>query len=136
MNEIYFCLSFLYMFLQFDVQFGVLLSCFVANSNPPGNHRLLQKLEPLLSESGEPCMNEFDCPLLTLTYDLCLIPVSCVSKTISIAHHCTQDCKFVGNVTSIQVEREPVTSSKLIFLHDLSNRTYCYNIFCISNNYC
>ena len=108
-----------YVCSQFDVQLGALLSCFGTSSNPPSNLCLLQELAPLVSKTGEPCMNQSDSPLLIFTYDLYFIPDSCFIKTICTAHHCTQDCKFVDAVTRSPIEREPVTSSKAIFSHDL-----------------
>ena len=44
-----------------------------------------------------------------------LIPVSCMIKSISTVYHCTQDCKFVHNVTCIWVDHESVHPSKFFF---------------------
>ena len=63
--------TFVYLFSQFDIQFGALLSCCSANTNPPINFYVLQKLALLTSATDKPCTNQFDCPLLTLmTYAL------------------------------------------------------------------
>ena len=125
----------MYVFSQSDVQIGLLLSCFSVSSTPPLNLCVLQKLAPLVSAVEEQCLNDFDCPILNLTNDLYLLPVSYVIKPISIAHCCTQSCIFVDNVSFSRVEREQITSSKLVFLHDLCNTKFCYNIFCTSNNF-
>ena len=126
---------FVRVFSQFDIGFGALLSCCSTNTHPPINLCVRQKLAPLTSATDEPCTDQFDCPLLTLTYDLCLTTVSCVIKTMCIVHHCTQACSFFDNVTCSRVERKPVASSKSVFLHNSCNRTYRYNIFYTSNNY-
>ena len=122
------------MFPQFDIDIGDLLSC-VSISNPSLNLFVLQKLAPLTSASEEPYVNEFHCPLLKLTNDLYVIPVLSVIKPVSIVHSCTNSCKLVDNVTPVHIEREPVACSKLVFLHDVCNSTFCYNIFCTSNSF-
>ena len=84
--KIYLSLPFLCLFSHFDIQFGALLSCFSANSNPTMNVRLVQKLGPLISATGEHSMNEFDCPRLKLTYDFCFVSVCCLIKAVSIIY--------------------------------------------------
>lgn len=131
--NIYLLLFMLFLFSQFDIQIGVLLSCFGIN-NPPQNFCMLQKLVPVISLLDQPSTNEFDCPLLNLTNDLHILSVSFVVKPVSVVHCCTDSCNFMDSVASINIEREYIASSKLVFVHDPHNYLFCYNIFCTSNS--
>ena len=78
--------------------------------------------------NGHPLVNEYDCPLLTLTDTVSSVSPSAITMEVSILHACTESCKVsVGG--SLQVEREIVeTSSRLTFQHDWSNRMFYFNV--------
>ena len=84
-------------------------------------------------QKSEQCINDFDCPLYTLTNEIYIMPVSSLIKPVSIIHSCTELCKFTDNLSFVHKEREQVARNELLFLHDFSNNTFSYNIFCASN---
>ena len=50
--------------------------------------RTLQCMDVL----GQQIMNEYDCPLLSMTNLLCCIPSTPVNHAVSVAHECTDSC--------------------------------------------
>lgn len=89
--------------------------------------RLLDYMDLL----GEQILNEYDCPLLSMTNLLYCIPSNSVIQAVSVVHECTSSCTFVQASTSRRVEHEVVDSTDILFKHDLSNKMYCYNVYCI-----
>lgn len=89
--------------------------------------RPLEKMDLL----GEQMMNEFDCPLLSMTNVLYCIPSNTVSQAVSVVHECTNSCTFVKTSVIRNVEHEAVESSDIIFKHDFCNKMYCLNVYCI-----
>ncbi len=90
---------------------------------------LVQKFEGIES-NGQPIVNEYDCPLLTLTDTITgVYPVNIVIET-SIVHECTDSCDFVddGPLNVLQVERETIQTNRLAYMHDWTNKLYCFNI--------
>ena len=74
--------------------------------------RPLEKMDLL----GEQMMNEFDCPLLSMTNVLYYIPSNTVSQAVSVVHECTNSCTFVKTSVSRNVEHEAVELSDIIFI--------------------
>ena len=73
-------------------------------------------------------LNEYDCPIL----DIFIISSSNVERPVNIVHECTPTCQFQESaVTSRTIEREDVSSNKLVFMHDRQNIMYCFNIYCV-----
>ena len=94
------------------------------------------KTAPPMSLFDEPRVSDFQCPLLNLTDDLYVVPVSSVIKPVSVVHSCNDSGKFLDkHVTPIPIKRECVDCWKLVFLHDVCNLTFCYSIFCTSNTF-
>lgn len=89
--------------------------------------RPLQYMDAL----GQPILNEYDCPILSLTNLLYCIPSHCVSHAVSVVHECTHTCTFVSSSTTKKIEHEDVQSSFSLFKHDWSNKMYCLNVYCI-----
>ena len=51
--------------------------------------------------------------------------------SVSIMHECSSSCTFEHADTTTVVEREHVTSRKLVFVHDFSNNLYAFNVYCM-----
>ena len=71
---------------------------------------------------GEQIMNEFDCPLLSITNVPDCIPSYTVSQAVSVVHEFTNSCTFVKTSVSRDIEHELVESSDIIFKPDLCNK--------------
>jgi len=77
-------------------------------------------------------LNEFDCPLLTLSDQVIAVPPSHVMSAVSVCHECTDSCVFKKS-GSRRVERETVeATNRLSYKHDWLNRWFSLNIFCMS----
>ena len=91
--------------MQLDI--GLLVACFTltahAGSSASGYCmvRTLQQMDAL----GQVIMNEYDCPLLSMTNLLYCIPSNSVSHSISVVHECTDYCTFVNNFGSLHTRR-------------------------------
>ena len=85
--------------------------------------------------NGDAIVNEYDCPLLTLTANITIISSSLVIQSVSIVHECTSTCVFTTLPNICTVERERIELAQLIFKHDWTNMFYCLNIYCIYYNY-
>ena len=82
---------------------------------------IIRELHPQTAGSERtPLLNEYNCPLLLMTSNLYILSTSRINKPVSIIHVCSDMCRM------------DTTYSK--FEHDLSNKLYCYNIYCIGNN--
>ena len=93
--------------------------------------RTLQCMDVL----GQQIMNEYDCPLLSMTNLLYCIPSTSVSHAVSVAHECTDSCLFVNSSVEVpfrRVEHESVESSFPLFKHDFSSKMYRRNVYCIA----
>jgi len=82
---------------------------------------------------GTPVLNEYDCPLYTITDVFHTVPSGCISHTVSVLHECTDSCVFKRVDVQTHVERETVTSHKLVFDHDFCNNIYSRNISILNN---
>lgn len=82
--------------------------------------------------NGENILNEYDCPVLSLTDLIYCIPSQCIKHSISVVHECTTTCTYVTNCISNVIEHETVQTASLIFKHDWKNKLYCHNIYCMS----
>ena len=50
---------------------------------------LIQLFEEMVGSFGEATLNDIDCPLLTLTKQLLLVPPSTLACAVSICHQCS-----------------------------------------------
>ncbi len=112
------------------MKYGLLLCCKTADGRVVC---LLQGFETLESPLGEPLLNEYDCPLLSLTRTVIAVPAVHVRKATSIVHECTETCCFVNIVHYRNVEREQVPQSSLVYQNDFSNCMYCLNVYCMTS---
>ena len=71
--------------------------------------RQLQHMDLL----GEQIMNEYDCPLLSMTNVLYCIPSNTVSQAVSVVHECKDTCSFVQTSVRRNIENEVVKSSNI-----------------------
>ncbi len=112
------------------MKYGILLLC--CRSVQGRVVCLVQGFEALESPLGEPLVNEYDCPLLSLTRTVITVYAFNIIKAISIVHECTESCCFVNSVRHRNVEREQISVSSLVYEHDFSNYLYCLNIYCMT----
>ena len=82
--------------------------------------------------NGQTVMNEYKCPLLTLSDTIAGLTPSSIVREISLMHECTPSCKCIENRPNIQVERETIETNRLAYVHDLTNKLYCLNIYCMN----
>ena len=75
-------------------------------------------------------LNDFDCPLMTLTNTIVGIDPTDIASEVSIMHECTDTCKFIASGRRI-VERELIQTNTLSYVHDWTNKWYCLNIYCM-----
>lgn len=118
-----------------QVALGVLLACVrVTSSNT--EICIIRKLQPLTTPSGDPKVNNFDCPLLHMTAQLYGVSPSTIIKSVSVVHECADSCKIdEGSYAQCELERETISRRNImLFKHDFSNDLFCYNIFCTANN--
>lgn len=80
---------------------------------------------------GEPICNEYDCPILCLSDLIYCVPAKCVSHAVFVVHECTNSCKFVATNTTQTIEHEYVNSVRTVYVHDLTNKMYSHNIYCM-----
>ena len=124
-------------FMQID--FGLLAACFhVRRERKGASYCIVQLYEPM-DTFGIPVINEFDCPLLSLTNLFRCVLSYTISQSVSVIHECTPSCTFQRLNTATQVEREVVVSQNLSFQHDFcNNNLYSFDIYCMhsSESFC
>ena len=81
--------------------------------------------------SNVPVLNEYECPLLTLSTTVVFVHSTAISTAISVMHQCSDTCSFVRTSCFENRERESVSTNKLVFQHDWSNNLYCLNVYCM-----
>lgn len=80
---------------------------------------------------GEHIVNEFDCPLMTMSNILYCIPSKWILHAVSIVHECSNTCLYSTTTTSERVEQIDIQTSKLTLTHDWTNKIFCFNIYCM-----
>ena len=93
-------------------------------------------MEQQFSLTGDEICNEFDCPLVELSQNIFIVDPKVIMGPVSIVHSCTQTCQVYREPSTCSYEREVVSvadATQVVFKHDLSNRLYCINIYCIGN---
>jgi hypothetical protein len=109
------------------VSIGLLLNCFSVREDG-----LSYSVVRPLDSMGENLLNEYDCPILTMSNLVYCIPSTSVLYPVSVVHECNNSCVFVSGIISRAVEHEKVDSAQLCYHHDWSNNMYSLNIFCMS----
>eukprot|EP00731_Ephydatia_muelleri_P004904 Em0002g1080a len=109
------------LFYRNKIQYGILHACFMERSGL--TYCLIQLFEEMVGSFGEPILNDIDCPLLTLTKQLLLVPPSTLVCAVSICHQCSSSCTL-----------KEQSNGQLLFKHDWNNDMYAYNIYCMSND--
>ncbi|KAL5496712.1 hypothetical protein EMCRGX_G013056 [Ephydatia muelleri] len=112
------------------IQVGVFLGCF---ENEGKCFCIVRYMEPVMNGTALR-LNQFDCPLFTLTNILRVLPSVNISCSISVVHQCSTTCVLKEKAVETTLERHKVTQNTLFLSHDWSNNLYCYNVFCMSNN--
>ena len=82
--------------------------------------------------NGQPLLNDYECPLFTLSRTLFSVDSTRIQKAISMVHECGNHCKFATAAILNTVEWEQVADTKLVFLHDWTQLFYCLKpLMCI-----
>ena len=78
-------------------------------------------------------LNDFDCPLLSLTKTLYFTSPNSLMRSVSIVHECSTSCTFQKSCSNgTTIERELVSNgSSLVYEHDWSNEIVCLNVYCM-----
>jgi hypothetical protein len=84
-----------------------------------------------VSAGRELICNDFDCPLLLLSTDVCLVRPCAIISVVSVVHECTPSCTFKEITTPRVIEREAIQCNQTVFEHDWSNMMYCLNVYCM-----
>ena len=79
----------------------------------------------------EPVLNEWSCPLLTLTNVIRCIASTLVSCAVSVVHQCDSQCVLAEQETTSRIERELVTQKKTVFVHNTDNNMYIFCMHCL-----
>ena len=111
-----------------QVDMGILAACFVERSG--FKYCIVQLYEPLDS-FGAQVLNENDCPLFSLTNTFCCISSSSILSSVSFFHECSSSCTFSRIPSDSQIERETVTTHKLLYIHDYQCSLYSLNVYCM-----
>jgi len=112
-----------------QVEYGHLMACF-AQTKELGEYCIIQRYERVLC-GDQQLTNEKECPLLFRVKVLAVIPASAICTAVSIVHECDQSCSFQQRQKSWTMEREHITRSGLLHVHDYSNTLFCLNIYCM-----
>ena len=78
-----------------------------------------------------PLLNEYDCPLLTLSKTVFCISSSNVLRSVSVVHECTESCNFKTARVCSKSGKTGHVCNTLVYCHDWNNPIYCYNVFCV-----
>eukprot|EP00731_Ephydatia_muelleri_P019452 Em0012g277a len=109
-----------------DVKFGVMLVACKPKYRGTA-FCLIQAFQPLTTSRGEAVLNDCDCALFELSNKVIAIAATNIRRAVSFVHQCSATCHFEEGPTPVQIEREPMSQTKLHFIHDFSNKMYCYN---------
>ena len=82
---------------------------------------------------GENIVDEFECPLLSMTETIYCVQSVHISHSVSVIHQCTRTCKFTTRLASKTIEHEKISSSELCYQHDKKNRMYSLNVYCLNH---
>ena len=123
-NDVSIMHAFMSNYVTLQAVYGILLSCL---EGARGETFCVARLFTSLSIT-----NEYDCPILTISDSLILIPSIKVLRSVSILHLCNSDCIFLSDSSCTRsIERQLVNVSSLSFKHNFSNDLYFLNIYCM-----
>ena len=107
------------------------MSACVKHTKDHTSYCVLQKFCKV-SAGGVPIVNEMDCPLLQATDRFYVVPSVNVIGSISIIHECSNSCGVQQSRKAL-VERETITIlGGTTFKHDVMNKFYSVNTYCIN----
>ena len=92
----------------------------------------VQPILPVCERGGIHAKNEFDCPIYKLSFSVTVISSSLISSPVSFVHQCQSSSSLTDKRVSILAKQEHSLSSKLVFVHNYTNRHFCFNIFCMN----
>lgn len=118
---------------------GVLVKCFqVQGIGSKGEmHDTTLHYQTAVSYDGcwtcHPKINEYDCPILSLSDLLYTLKSTCILKAVSVMHECTSNCVIEKSSYDRAVEHESVSYSQLVLKHDWSYKFFSLNVYCMNN---
>ena len=111
--------SYVLLFYRWDWRLDCLAAAFTRGKQ---HFCLVRYLEPVLSGT-EPVLNEWGCPLLTLTNVIRCTASTLVSCAVSVVHQCDSQCVLAEQETTSRIERQLVTQKKTVFY--ITQTTIC-----------
>ena len=118
---------------QVDFKYGELVGCFKSElpDYKESSFCIIRRLE-LMELLGESITNSLECPLLTSTTTLQVLPTSFITCSASILHECGPSCNFTTTIQTVPREREHLEVSQLTYVHDYTITTFCLNVYAMS----
>jgi hypothetical protein len=95
-------------FYTLQTKYGILLAC--CKTEDGRSVCIVRGLETLEMPPGSPIMNEYDCPLLSLTRTIMAVKPLEILRAVSIVHQCTESCRFIEKESARNVEREDIAT--------------------------
>ena len=84
-----------------------------------------------VSTDGQPLLNEYNCPLLTLSKTVFCTSSTNVLRSVSLVHEYAESCNFKTAVCVQRVERQDTVCNVFLHCHDWNNPFNCYSVFCV-----
>ena len=111
-------------------QYAMLLACVSKGHSQYCFVRLMEGMDV----NGQCMVNDYDCPLLSLSSQIVTVAPSAVHTAVSVMHECTSTCLFDNSNTRQTLEREDIHTihMHLSYTHDWTNTFYCLNIYCMN----
>ena len=107
------------------------MACF-SSKRTKKDYCMINEFHPVTDTSRPGLVyNEFECPLYILSKYMTVVPSTMIENVVSFVHQCDMECTFKETRVNRTQERETVSVNRLTFIHNLFNRSYCLNVFCI-----
>lgn len=104
----------------------LLVACF-KDCKYSASYCLVRPMHFVDDSSGGNVLNEYDCPLLTITNLVLLL----IHHSVSVVHECTTSCTITQSSVPARLEHENVQVSGVLHEHNFCNKLYCHNIYCM-----
>lgn len=88
------------------------------------NMVLITPLNLLHTDDGDVLYGKFISPVLEESDDKELVNAMTILEKVCLIHYCDENCTFMNGDHPVFEERETITSERLTYKHDLSNKRY------------
>ena len=88
------------LYTSLQQQYALLLACVAKDHH---RHCVIRSLE-MMTFQNDPITDEFECPLLTMTDNVFMVPPNSVEAAVSLIHQCTQSCPVGCASTRLSLE--------------------------------